>query len=172
MAFILETARLALRAWTVDDAEALFEICRDADVMKYIGTGSPYQNLDDVRSVLEKIAAHHAAHGYGRMAVIEKSSRKIIGSCGFAHIESQGEIELGYLLSRDAWGKGYATEAARACLRYAFETLKFPQLIALTAPPNTASQHVLEKIGFTSQGLQQVNGDDDIVYLAVNPEQR
>jgi RimJ/RimL family protein N-acetyltransferase len=139
--------------------------------MRHIGTGEPYRNLDDARRFLDWAATHQAAHGFCRWAVIEKASGNVIGSCGFARIESLEEIELGYLFDRRAWGHGFATEAARACLRYGFESLKFPQVVALTNPRNSASQHVLEKIGFASQGIKEVDGYEDIVYLAINPEQ-
>jgi RimJ/RimL family protein N-acetyltransferase len=83
--------------------------------------------------------------------VVEKSSGNVIGSCGFVRIESIGEIGLGYLFDRKAWGQGFATEAAGACLGYGFEKLKFSQVIALTVPAHAASQHVLEKKGDKTQ---------------------
>lgn len=172
MAVILETERLSLRAWTHDDAEALFEICRDAEVMRHIGTGEPHRDLDETRRFLAWAAAYQKEHGFCRWAVVEKSSGKVIGSCGFVRIESIGEIELGYLFDREAWGQGFATEAAGACLDYGFEKLNFSQVIALTDPEHAASQHVLEKIGFISQGLKEVCGDEDMVYLAVNRQQK
>jgi RimJ/RimL family protein N-acetyltransferase len=170
MTVILETERLALRAWAHEDAEALFAICRDVQVMRHIGTGAPHQNLDETRRFLAWAVAYQKEHGFCRWAVVEKSSQTIIGSCGFVLIESIGEIELGYLFARKAWGLGFATEAAVACLSYGFEKLKFSQVIALTDPDHSASQHVLEKIGFTRQGIKQVEGDPDMVYLAVNPK--
>ena len=172
MAAILETERLSLRVWTHADAEALFAICRDAVVMQHIGTGAPHQNLDETRRFLAWAVAYQKEHGFCRWAVVEKSNGNVIGSCGFVRIESIGEIELGYLFDRKAWGQGFATEAAGACLSYGFEKLKFSQVIALTDPEHSASQHVLEKIGFTRQGLKELNGDEDMVYLAVNPQQK
>ncbi len=172
MVAILETERLRLRAWTHADAEALFAICRDAEVMRHIGTGAPHQNPDETRRFLAWAVAYQKERGFCRWAVVEKSSQTIIGSCGFVRIESLGEIELGYLFDRKAWGQGFATEAAGACLNYGFEKLKFSQVIALTSPEHSASQHVLEKIGFTRQGVKQVEGDEDMVYLAVNPQQK
>ncbi|MBC7910412.1 MAG: GNAT family N-acetyltransferase [Pyrinomonadaceae bacterium] len=169
---LIETGRLTLRAWTLDDAEALFEICRDAEVMLHIGTREPYRNLDDARRFLRWAADYQEQHGFSRWAVVEKASQSVIGSCGFARLESTGEIELGYLLARRVWGLGYATEAAGACLRYGFDTLKFTEVIALTDPEHTASQRVLEKIGFTCQGLKEYDDDEDMVYLATNPRNR
>jgi RimJ/RimL family protein N-acetyltransferase len=171
MTTILETKRLILRAWTLDDAESMFEICRDAEVMLHIGTGKPYQTVDEARRILDWLVAYQAENGFCRWAVIEKASERVIGSCGFARLRGRSEIDLGYLFDRQVWGKGYATEAAGACLQYGFEKLKFAEVIALTDPDHTASQRVLEKIGFKCQGIKvYVNDDEDMAYLAVNPE--
>jgi ribosomal-protein-alanine N-acetyltransferase len=170
MPFILETERLALRAWTSADALALFEICRDPEVMLHIGTREPYRSVEDARRFLVWAEGYQREHGFCRWAVVEKASGALIGSCGFMLIESLGEIELGYLFGRKAWRRGYATEAAGAALRYGFERLQFSHIIALTDPDHTASQRVLEKLGFISQGIREVDGDADMFYLAVNPE--
>ncbi len=169
---LIETGRLALRTWTLDDAEAMFEICRDAEVMLHIGTREPYRNLEDARRFLRWVIGYQEQHGFSRWAVVEKASQSVIGSCGFALLESTGEIDLGYLFDRRVWGHGYATEAAGACLRYGFDTLNFTKVIALTDPGHTASQRVLEKIGFVCQGLKEYDGDEDMVYVATNPRNR
>jgi ribosomal-protein-alanine N-acetyltransferase len=170
MSIILETPRLAIRAWQLDDAESLFEICRHADVMLHIGTREPHRSVDDALRFINWVTSYQQENGFSRWAVLEKSTGKIIGSCGFARLTETGEIELGYLFAREVWGKGFATEAAGAILRYGFENLKFPEVIALTDPEHTASQRVLEKIGFTCRGIERYDGDDDQVYVAVNPQ--
>lgn len=167
---ILQTDRLVLRAWLPDDAEALFEICSDAEVMQHIGTGKPYRNIEEARRFLSWAAAHQKENGFCRWAVIERVSRKIVGSCGFARLAGSKEIELGYLFACRAWGKGYATEAAEACLLYGFERLGFTEVIALTDPGHVASQRVVEKIGFTRHGIRQYDGEDNMVYAAVKSE--
>lgn len=169
MSFILETERLFLRAWRLDDAEALFEMCRDAEVMRHIGTGQPYRTIDEAQSFLNWVVAYQREQGFSRWAVVEKASGKIIGSCGFARLPDRGFIDLGYLFDRKMWGQGYATEAARGCLRYGFERLNLAEVVALTDLEHTTSQRVLEKIGFICQGLKEYDGEEDMVYLAVNP---
>ncbi|HKS29827.1 MAG TPA: GNAT family N-acetyltransferase [Pyrinomonadaceae bacterium] len=166
---ILQTNRLIIRAWTLDDAEALFEICRDPEVMLHIGTGKPYQSINDARRFLRWAASYQEENGFCRWAVVERASQKIIGSCGFVRLERSGEIELGYLFARRVWGKGYATEAASACIRHGFERLRFAEVIALTDTGHDASQRVLEKIGFTYRGVENYDGQSDAVYVAVNP---
>ncbi len=78
------------------------------------------------------------------------------------------EIELGYLLARKSWRKGFATEAASACLQLGFEKLGFREIIALTDLENTASQKVLEKTGFVKRGVEIYNDEENLVYLAKN----
>jgi [ribosomal protein S5]-alanine N-acetyltransferase len=167
---ILRTDRLILRTWRLDDAEALFEICRDPEVMLHIGTGQPYQSVEEAQRFLGWAEAYQNENGFCRWAVIEKVSQKIIGSCGFARLEETGEIELGYLFARQSWGKGYATEAAAACLRYGFEQLNFTKVIALTDLEHTASQRVVERIGFTCLGIKSYGGEANMVYVAVDSE--
>lgn len=166
MNIILETERLVFREWTLDDTPALFEICSDADVMRYIGTGKPYTTPDEAEKFLQWAVAYQKENGFCRWALIEKASGKIMGSCGFAYPHGMPEPELGYLFHRAFWGKGFATEAARACLNYGFEKLGFREIIAITDLENTASQRVLEKIGFAQRGVEKIDGEDNLVFLA------
>ena len=102
-------------------------------------------------------------NGYSRYAVIDKSDNRIIGSCGFAKLEN-GEVELGYLLARDFWGKGFAAEAGRACAKYGFEKLDLNKLVALTDIEHIQTHRVLEKIGFRKRGIENFYGDEDLVF--------
>ncbi len=168
MAKILETERLILRTWKPDDAERLFEICGDAEVMKYIGTRKPYETIEQANEFLNWATNYQAENNFCRWAVLEKTSDKIVGSCGFACPHGTEEIELGYLFGRNFWGKGLATEAATACLKYGFEKLEFPEIIAITDLENVASQKVLEKIGFKKRGIEKMDGEDNLIYIAEN----
>lgn len=163
MTKILETERLILRMWTFEDADALFEICRDAEVMLHIGDGKPYKTIEKAREFLNWVALYQKENGFCRWAVIEKSSEKIVGSCGFARLDT-GEIDLGYLFARDSWGKGYATEAGGACLKYYFERIGAEKIIAMTDVDHKASQNVLTKIGFTPRGIEKTDNSEDLVF--------
>src|SRR5215213_1097977 len=166
MSKILETERFILRDWTLEDTTALFEICRDAEVMLYIGTGKPYKTVDEAEKFLQWAVEYQKENGFCRWAVVEKASGKIVGSCGFACRHQLPQAELGYLFDRAVWGKGFATEAARACVNYGFEKFGFREIIALTDLENTASHRVLEKIGFTQRGIEKIDGEDNLIYLA------
>ncbi|MDQ3181498.1 MAG: GNAT family N-acetyltransferase [Acidobacteriota bacterium] len=165
MTKILETTHLILRTWTLSDAENLFNICRDDEVMKYIGTGKGYKTLKEAEDFLSWVTSYQAENGFCRWAIVEKSSGEIIGSCGFARPHETKEIELGYLLARKCWGKGFATEAAGACLQFGFEKLGFREIIAITDLENIASQKVLDKIGFARRGIEKIHGEDNLIYL-------
>lgn len=166
---IIQTNRLIIRTWTFDDAESLFKICRNPEVMQHIGTGKPYQSVNQAYSFLSWAVTYQKDNGFCRWAVIEKVSQRIIGSCGFARLENSGEIELGYLFARRMWGKGFATEAAKACLKYGFEELGFSEVVALTDPEHIASQRVVEKLGLICRGIENYGGENNTVYVAVNP---
>ena len=158
MNFIIETERLAFREWTDRDADALFAITSDADVMRYIRDGRPLTDMVRVREWLDILAACYREHGYGRWAVLEKESGRVVGSYGFAPIPETCEIDFGYMLTRDCWGRGYATEAGRATLRHGFERLGFSEVTARVVPENTASCRVLEKLRFEYRGLKSYGG--------------
>src|SRR5690242_19709821 len=107
MTFIAETERLALREWTPTDAAALFALAGDAEVMRYVGDGRPWEGVGRAREWLAWMAASYLERGYGRWAVVERLSGRVVGSCGFWPLASTGEVDFGYLLARDCWGRGY-----------------------------------------------------------------
>jgi ribosomal-protein-alanine N-acetyltransferase len=158
-----------LRTWTQTDADALFEIMRDALVMRYLADGKPF-TFEQTKDFLIWAENYQLENGFCRWKVIEKSSGEVVGSCGFARPHGTEEVELGYLLARKYWGKGFATEAARAAMLYGFGKLNFREIIAMTDLENTASQKVLEKIGFAERGVETIGGEETLIYLAKNPE--
>ena len=137
--------------------------------MKYLGTGKPYETVEQADDFLHWAVKYQKENGFCRWAVLKKETEEIIGSCGFARPHGTEEIELGYLLAKKFWGKGFATEASLACLQYGFEQLKFKETIAITDLENVASQKVLEKIGFTKRGIEKIDGEDNLIYVAKNP---
>lgn len=150
MRFILETERLVLRAWERDDVEPLLALTSDAETMRYIGNGKPW-DIARAREWLGWMEECYRERGFGRWAVVEKDGGRLVGSCGFYLVLEK--VDFGYMLARDCWGRGYATEVGRAALRHGFESLNFGEVVARTAPENQASRRVLEKLGFEFRGL-------------------
>ena len=165
---ILETERLVVREWTPEDEGALFEMCSVPEVMRYIGDGRAWTERGRARAWLERAMAGYRANGYGRWAVVEKASGRVVGSCGYSPLGDPPVLDFGYVFERASWGKGYATEAARACLRYGFEQLGFEEVVADTDVEHHASRRVLEKLGFEYRGMRRFDGDDEdsAVYVA------
>ncbi|MDD3192818.1 MAG: GNAT family protein [Oscillospiraceae bacterium] len=145
----LETPRLILRGWRESDLEDLFAYCGDAEVGPAAGW-PPHTDKSVSQSVL-----HHFMEAGDVWAVVERQSRRAIGSIGL-HEEKRRENPncrmLGYALSREWWGRGMMTEAAQAVLRYAFETLCLEMVTVYHYPQNGRSHRVIEKCGFHYEG--------------------
>lgn len=168
MNVIIETDRLILRTFTIEDAELVYELNKDPEITIY--TGDPLRDIEHAREVLEKsILPQYALYNHGRWAVLLKPSHEFLGWCGLKYRPELNIIDLGYRFKRSAWGKGYATESANACLDYGFQKLGLERICAHAMPANIASVKVLEKIGmrFIGEGIE----DDKTVlaFEAVNP---
>ena len=156
----LETERLLLRAPVTDDAEALAPMYADPEVMRYVGDGRPLTRAETERSV-KRMVQRWEADGFGLFTTVRKEDEAVIGRVGLlvwnadtweptTRAESENgrtEVEVGYTLGRDYWGKGYATEAAGAVRDYALRELGADRLIALIIHGNTASENVARKLG-------------------------
>lgn len=145
---IAMTERLALRHFHIMDAEPMYQVFGDPEVMHY-GDGVQTTEWVDtwLRTCLER---YHQTWGFGPYAVVEKRTQDLIGYCGlfyFPEINGRPEVEIGYRLVRSAWGQGYATEAARTIRDFAFDSLSIKRLVAMIDPSNSASIRVAEKIG-------------------------
>lgn len=148
MTFALTTERLFLRHFHILDAEPMYRVFGDPEVMLF---GDGVQTKEWVRNWLRTCLEHYyRTWGFGPYAVVEQHHQEVIGYCGlffFPDLAGQAEVELGYRFARSAWGRGYATEAAAAIRDFAFNTLGIKRLIAIIDPSNTASIRVAEKIG-------------------------
>ncbi len=155
---IFESDRFYFRDFQIKDAEALFNLNADSDVIKYTGD-PPFESIDKARKFIQEYD-HYKNFGFGRWAVIRKQDDSFIGWCGLKHNE-EDEIDLGFRFFKSEWGKGYATESAKACVLYAKEVLKMDQIIARAAIKNGASIRVLEKLGFEFQEKRACHGIED-----------
>ncbi len=159
----LETDRLIMRMWREDDFERHAEICSDPAVMRFLGEGKSLDRMEAWQH-MARLVGHWHLRGYGHWAVEEKSSGTLIGRIGFYNPEGWPGFELGWILARDCWGKGYATEGARRALRYAFEEMRRHHVISLIDPQNTASIKVAERLGEMAEGKVEVFGKEVTVY--------
>jgi [ribosomal protein S5]-alanine N-acetyltransferase len=167
MNVVIETERLMLRTFTIQDAPLLFDLNSDPEVTRY--TLDPIQDIEEGKLILEKtILPQYALYNYGRWAVHIKPHLEFIGWSGLKLIAGN-EVDLGYRFKRSAWGKGYATEAAHACIKYGFEVLNLPKIIGRAMPGNIASSRVLEKIGMQFIREEMAEGHLARVYEIYNP---
>jgi ribosomal-protein-alanine N-acetyltransferase len=168
MHVVIETKRLLLRTFTMEDAPLLYELNLDPDVIRY--TLDPIKDIDHARQVLEQvILPQYALYNHGRWAVLVKPGLGFIGWCGLKYVPERNEIDLGYRFIKQAWGKGYATEAAYASIRYGFEKLNLQRITGRAMPGNTGSLKVLQKCGMTYVGEGVVDGHPAITYELSNP---
>lgn len=151
----LETERLILRPITEDDFDSWCEVLGDAETMKHYP--APY-DAAGVRRWLDWTLNNYAQYGFGLWAMILKENGRFIGDCGITmqNINGQTLPEIGYHINKAYWRRGYATEAARKCMEYAFETLRFPAIYSYMTSDNAASYGVAVK-----NGMQLVEEYDD-----------
>jgi len=142
----IRTNRLCLRQFSKEDLDAYAKIMGDHEVGKWLPKGDGYTREETQRS-LDYILEHWNKHGFGIWAVTDKEKDVLLGRCGLDMITETSEVEVDFVLARNYWGRGYATEAAKATLAYGFKTLKLDMIIALAKPENIASRRVIEKIG-------------------------
>ncbi len=142
----------------MSDLDAFFAICSDAATMRLMGDGLPL-TLEQTRQWIDVSQRNYSLHSRGCMAVIERDTNTMIGFCGLVVGDNVGEIELIYGFAPAHWGRGYATESARAMLEYGQTIL--PRIVASIYPQNKASQRILEKLGFEQT---RVDADGTICY--------
>ena len=144
--FRLETERLILRAWREADRDPFFALNSDPAVMEFL----PATDRATSDNAVERMNAAQAEHGHCFWAVERKQDAAFLGFCGpMPAREPLHEVELGWRLSRDAWGHGYASEGARASLAWCWAKLDTPTVMAITVPANRRSRAVMERIGMT-----------------------
>ena len=154
-AFVCESERVFLRPYTQADFAALHKIVSDKETMVAWGHGFSKKESEEW---LEKQLAHYQQYGFGIWAIVEKQSGKIIGNAGLNHTEislkgkTQKIVEIGYLLHRDFWGKGYGSEVARMCAKYGFETLGLEEVYCLIKEDNLSSLKVAKKLSMQKVG--------------------
>ena len=167
----LRTNRLLLRMYRESDFEAYAEMSADPEVMKYIGDGKPLDRPMAWRNMATMIGHWHL-RGYGLWAVEELATGEFIGRIGCWNPEGWLGFEIGWMLRRGFWGRGFATEAAEAALRFAFEDLRIPRIISQIHPMNNDSIRVAKRLGEQRIDSSEVFGHPVDVYSLSQEEWR
>jgi RimJ/RimL family protein N-acetyltransferase len=160
----IRTERLTIRPFTIEDVPAIHAaLYADASAMRFIG--GPH-SLERTRQGIAGYIEHQRAAGYSFWAVTETATGTMIGEAGLYPMNGVGpDIELGYALGTPWWGRGYATEAARAILAAAFRDLGADRVVAVAKRENTGSLHVLDKLGFRMEGERDAWGSRQLFFV-------
>ncbi len=162
----IETPRLVIRSFTLQDAPALHErVFGDPEAMRFIPRGAS-PSLDRTRASVERFMRHEREHGFGLWAVELKETGELIGDCGLFLVQGVGpEVEVAYHFGKPWWNKGYATEAASACLAFGFTECRLTEIIAICFPEHLASRRVMEKAGMKYVGPARYYDLDLVKYV-------
>lgn len=157
---ILETDRIILRPFTMDDAEGVLEFSSNPETQKHTGDITR-TTIEEVENIITNVwHSDYAKYGYGRFAVVHKKDNKIIGFSGIKYLPEIDATDLGYRFLPEYWGKGIATETSIAILKYAFEVHNLKEVIAFVETENPASSAVLKKLGFELTKLAPYPGEE------------
>ncbi len=165
----LESERLILRMLRESDLDAYAEMCADPEVMRYLGDGQPLPRHMAWRN-LAMMVGHWSLRGYGLWAAQERSSGDFVGRIGFWNPEGWPGFEIGWMLRRSFWGRGYATEGARLALHHAFTQMEQPHVLSLIHPDNAASIRVAQRLGESLVGPTQWLGKSALMYRITRAE--
>lgn len=157
---ILETERLILRQFSLDDADFILKLLNEPSFIQNIGDRG-VRNLEDARSYITRVPiASYEQNGFGLYLVKLKESGEPIGMCGLIKRAELEDVDIGYAFLPKYWSKGYAVESAMAVKEYAREVIGLKRLVAITDPENHGSIRVLEKIGLKFEKMVRLSEDD------------
>jgi RimJ/RimL family protein N-acetyltransferase len=159
----LETARLVLRPPTAEDLDPFLEIHSDPEVMRHL-TLQGVPGRAGAWRMLALLAGHWTLRGYGQWTTVEKATGLVVGRVGLWNPEGWPGLEVGWVIRRSHWSRGYATEAAQAALDFAFEVVAADHVISLIHPDNGRSIRVAEKIGERFERADELDGAPVHVY--------
>lgn len=164
----LETERLKLRAFTREDWEPYAEMYADASFVRFL-EGKPLSKAEAWEN-MAVILGHWSLLGYGIWALESKASGRLIGRAGLLNLPNWPDVEVCWALSPRYWGKGYATEAGQAAIRWAFQEAGIGRLISLIHPDNKASEAVALRLGEIYRERITFGGKPADVYEVANPK--
>ncbi len=157
-----------LREFSISDAKDFYELNSDSEVIKHTGD-IPFPSIRDAKKFLNDYS-DYKINGFGRWAVITKDSGKFLGWCGLK-LNEENLVDIGFRFFRKEWGKGYATESAKASLGYGFNQLNIDEIIGRSSFENKASIRVLEKLHMNFWKNAYCEGIQNSVYYRINKKQ-
>jgi RimJ/RimL family protein N-acetyltransferase len=163
----IETERVVIREFVREDRDAMLTVYGDPEVMRYIPGG--VLDAAGVEAVIEGQLAAQAARGFGYWALLERESGAVIGDVGFGIFELTRDLEVGYTLARSAWGRGYATESAGACLEVGLAQLNVARIVAVVDRANAASIRVAERLGMRKADELEAHGRPHVLFEILRP---
>jgi ribosomal-protein-alanine N-acetyltransferase len=168
---VLTTQRLYLRETTPQDAEVMFALNSDPEVLRFTGD-DPFDSIEEVATFLANYS-DFKKNNMGRWAVIRQEDEAVLGWCGLK-LHPDGMVDLGFRLFKKFWNQGVATEASLGCLKYGFETLNLTEIVGRVVPENVASASVLQKIGmrFSHVEIDNHHGEEIAIYKITHEDFR
>ena len=159
---VLETERTYLRELTIADAESFYRLNLDKEVVQYTGDVA-FESINHAKLFLENYD-QYAKYGIGRWAVIHKETEEFLGWCGLKFTLTPYEYDIGFRFFKKHWNQGYATETAKACIEYGFNTMQVARIIGRAMKANVASVKVLEKIGLGYERDFDFDGNTGVIH--------
>jgi len=145
----LETERLILRPFRIEDVDEWHHLNQDPEITRYTGDGGVISKEETAHRIRTHVLGDYEKHGFGRWIVMNKEDNCIIGFAGLKYMPDMDVVDLGYRFAQKYWRRGIATEASIAALAFGFGELELEKIVAYILPENIGSQKVLEKLGFT-----------------------
>lgn len=164
----IRTERLLLRRLREEDLDDYALMSSDPEVMRYIGQGKTLDRADSWRT-LALFLGHWTLRGYGLWALESREDGSFLGRAGLWRPEGWPGLEVGWVLVRSQWGHGYATEAGRAALQFAWDVVGATEVVSLIHPENSASRRVAERLGLRVDGRQMLGTTDVLIYRRARP---
>jgi ribosomal-protein-alanine N-acetyltransferase len=163
------TERLTLRPFREDDLDAVHAMWSHPEVGRWVG--GTHTGIGESVEELAEHLRHQAEHGFAFWAVLERATGRLVGEVGLMRFEGHGpEIEIGWCLVRDAWGQGYAREAAAAWLELGFGELGLERIIAVVLPENERSRRLCLRLGMREAGMRSAYGHQHVLYEVGAPK--
>ncbi len=166
---MLETERLLMRRFTPEDLDKLIELRSDEEVIKYLG-GKKFQNPEAIDKRLKFYIECYEKFGFGVCATIWKETGEMFGWSGLMPLEDTGEIEVGYGMIKEFWGKGIGFECAMAWLKFGFEQAALERIVAVAYPENKGSWRIMEKCGMKYEKTETHYGAECFFYAVSKDE--